>query len=214
MENKKSTILLVVAILIIILCLTISLFIAYKMITENNDSTEDTFDVCKNSLDKYLNLLAAKSRGTDYLLEELGFMSVEDFNNIDSNNYTIIDGFYYRNTEIKYEDFKNVILQYATDELFEDNFAGCYMNVDGFLSALVVGGTGYSFEINEMTLLSKKFVYEVNIKYEYDIEVMDETTNTIKTDIRTTTETIQVEFVEQDGKYVVSKIIDNSNVIK
>lgn len=151
----------------------------------------DIIDVtakCKETLEGYLNLLGVSESSPELILEELGieYSEIEEL----KQNGNLEDG--YINTTIKYQEFEKLILKYMTKEIYIKTFQeGCYKEIDGYLAIINGGGTGYSCEINEMTLLSDKLIYKVNVTYKHEVEK---------------TKCFQVEFVEQDGNYVVSNI--------
>ena len=114
--------------------------------TQPNESVTKTFseDEIKNAIQNYLNLVGAREASPESLLEELGFK------NLGTNAQTIEDN--YVKTNIKYSEYKEKMLNYMTEQWFENNFTNYLKNVNGYLYYFNGGGTGMAFEVKSITI--------------------------------------------------------------
>ena len=53
-------------------------------------------------------------------------------------------------TNVKFSTFKDIMLNYVTEEMFEKKFARVYKNINGYLYYYDGGATGISFEVNDV----------------------------------------------------------------
>ena len=67
-------------------------------------------------------------------------------------------------TSIKYSDYKEELLNYMSENLFEENFTRGYENIDGILYVANDGGCGNGYDIIKMTKNSDNS-YDVECKY-------------------------------------------------
>ncbi len=116
---------------------------------KTNDSGKSDEDSAKAVLQKYLYLSGIKE-GSRIGLLTTGLGIVKD-NDIDYSKQT---NEYLVNTNIKYELFKNTMLQYVTDELFKEKFADAYKNINGVLWVMDIGATGITYKIQDFKLVS------------------------------------------------------------
>lgn len=116
---------------------------------KTNDSGKSDEDSAKAVLQKYLYLSGIKE-GSRIGLLTTGLGIVKD-NDIDYSKRT---NEYLVNTNIKYEVFKNTMLQYVTDELFKEKFADAYKNINGVLWVMDIGATGITYKIQDFKLVS------------------------------------------------------------
>lgn len=118
---------------------------------KTNDSGKSDEDSAKAVLQKYLYLSGIKE-GSRIGLLTTGLGIVKD-NDIDYSKRTYE---YLVNTNIKYEVFKNTMLQYVTDELFKEKFADAYKNINGVLWVMDIGATGITYKIQDFKLVSSQ----------------------------------------------------------
>ncbi len=126
---------------------------------------------CKAVLEEYLNLSSTSFSSPPYLLVELNLISKEEslhpLSKTDDN---------YIKTSAKYSDFKNALLEYITEDYFEENYGdgtlkngfSTYLNTDGYVSVFDGGASGFTDHIQNMKLLSNNnnsLEYEVNYLY-------------------------------------------------
>lgn len=78
------------------------------------------------------------------LLVKLGLANYGQYNNKTNDNYI--------KTNIKYSDYKNQMLDYMTEEWFENNFTKSYKNVNGYLYFFDGGATGMNFEVESVNI--------------------------------------------------------------
>lgn len=173
----------------------------YCNLDKKQENEEEKENLANNYLDNetartiiqsYLNIVGAKAGSPEAVLgiEEIGLIDrnseIPGGDNVDKEGY--------RSSNINYEDFKNKMLQYMTEELFNEFFG--YKNVGGKLYVFDGGATGIWFDIKEISLISSN---ENTCKYtiraiEYPPE---EGMNCVG----------EVELQKnKDGKYVVSAL--------
>ena len=120
-------------------------------VQENKEQDYSTEEV-KQALEKYLNLEGAFSGSPSELLYELGYKksSIEEFP--DKDNYI--------KTNIKYDEFKQKMLEYMSEELFKKfntyiDIENCYKNVNGYLYVVDSGSSGHKHKVKSIELKSK-----------------------------------------------------------
>ena len=82
----------------------------------------------EEAVKKYLNLYFLANSNVPKLLVELNLAQDE---NVNSNEEMILDDYYV--TNINFEDFKNEMLKYVTEEIFIDDFCSSIKSLDGKL---------------------------------------------------------------------------------
>lgn len=131
---------------------------------QNNipDSNLDN-ETAKTIIQSYLNIIGAREGSPIEALaiEEIGLID----RHLEIPGGDSIDKEGYRSSNINYEDLKNKMLQYMTEELF--NEVGVYKNVNGKLYILDGGATGIGFDIKEIRLISSN-----ENSYKYNIRVL------------------------------------------
>ncbi len=173
-----------------------------KTINSNNsnDNLENTSNIsakCKTAFENYYDLQSELySGGSLYVLKKLNLVS--EIPSSEQYETTTYDSTDFYKTDIKYSDFKNAMLKYMTDELynkkFEDNFA---KNVNGYLQITAMGGTATYINIHKFELSSdsnNSYVFNLVGEKSYD-------DGAPKTDIN-----MKVTFEKQNENYVVSNI--------
>lgn len=152
-------------------------------------------ETAKNVIEGYINIETASVASTDcgiLCLKYLGFYnSYQEIGGhtqrVDTSNFS---GY---KTEIKYEEFKNKMLNYMTENLFSSNKAfNRFKNIDGVLHISDGGASGKTYTVESVNLLSTEnnsFKYEFTATYEWADKV-NKTTGTAT-------------LVEENGKIVV-----------
>lgn len=145
-----------------------------KVFSQENKEQDYSVEEVKQVLEKYLNLEGAFAGSPLELLYELGYKksSIEDFP--DKNNYI--------KTNIKYDEFKQKMLEYMSEELFEKfntyiDIENCYKNVNGYLYVVDSGSSGHKHKVESIELKSKDSyvgkAYFVYVTGEYSDETYD-----------------------------------------
>lgn len=145
---------------------------------ENNETEKDILEdntveeLAKNTLDKYIKLRVYENSNIGpmpYILKELGLETEENIALLcrDINNSTE-----YIKSYTKYEDFKNAMLQYITEDYFLKNFSQ-YKNIDGYVAFCNCSASLMALEIENLKLTSKNaetYIFEVTFK---DVEMYE-----------------------------------------
>ena len=142
-------------------------------VQENKEQDYSTEEV-KQALEKYLNLEGAFSGSPSELLYELGYKksSIEEFP--DKDNYI--------KTNIKYDEFKQKMLEYMSEELFKKfntyiDIENCYKNVNGYLYVVDSGSSGHKHKVKSIELKSKDSyvgkVYFIYVTGDYSDKTYD-----------------------------------------
>lgn len=120
-------------------------------------------ETAKSIMQSYLNIIGAREGSPIEALaiEEIGL--IDRHSEIPGGDSIDKEG--YRSSNINYEDLKNKMLQYMTEELF--NEVSVYKNVNGKLYILDGGATGIGFDIKEISLISSN-----ENSYKYNIIVL------------------------------------------
>lgn len=117
-----------------------------------DNSKEIDSEEAKKIIQGYLNIFGAKhgSPASALMTDEIGLISSysEIEGKVDNNNYM--------SSKIEYSDFKNKMLEYMTEELFEEISDSDYKNVNGMLYIADIGASGISFKIEEIELISEE----------------------------------------------------------
>ena len=159
-----------------------------------NNITNNNLDIetARSVIQSYLNIIGAKEGSPIEALaiEEIGL--IDRYSEIPGGDKVDKEG--YRSSNINYGEFKNKMLQYMTEELF--NELGGYKNVNGKLYMFDGGATGIAFDIKEISLISSN-----ENSYKYSIRAIeyppDEGINCVG----------EIELQKnKNGKYVVSKL--------
>ena len=157
---KLSTVLLIIAVIVIIL-MGVFIGFLYKQNVENVKSDDSNFNTenvektfseyeIKEVLQKYLNLCGAY-QGEPYAV--LYVMKEITGKNVINDKYpdAIEDGeISILPTNIKYSEFKEFMLNYMTEELYNTDFARGYVDKDGDLYCKTYGATGIQYEVKSI----------------------------------------------------------------
>ena len=113
---------------------------------KNNKNDADELDedeakkLAGSSIKKYCNVAGFEDsdiKGMPVILEKLGFISRDEISDgIDTSKGTPY-GRYYK-TSVKYEAFKEKMLEMMTEEYFENNFSG-YIDIEGYVGVVLEG---------------------------------------------------------------------------
>ena len=129
---------------------------------ENNKIVEQTFsdDEIKKAIQEYMDLIAAKSNSNGYMLVKLGLLKENEMNFEDVEVVT----------NISYEEFKNKMLNYVTEEFLVSKFSSEFYEKDSKLVYQELDGNGFEFEVNDISKNDDKYICNGTIKgFENDI---------------------------------------------
>lgn len=114
-------------------------------------------DEIKQSMQNYLDLICAQSGSMRGFLVKLGLINFSDeFDMSYGNNLA--------KTNVKYSEFKEKMLNYVTEEWFENSFTELYKNINGYLYFNDGGASGLSSKIQNITKKENgKYIAEVKI---------------------------------------------------
>jgi len=131
-----------------------------KEVEESNSNTFSD-ETVKEVLQKYMDLCTSKDASPDTLLSKLGF------NVIRNNNEEIkyIDDGYYIKTDVKYSDYKNTMLNYVTEEIFNNEFTEGFKNENGYVWYFNGGASGTKIEVKKV-LKIKDNEYKAEMYFE------------------------------------------------
>lgn len=161
-----------------------------SMQTNNSTTNEEkqfSNEEIKKVLQEYLNLAGVREGGSSALLLRLNLCT-----NSDIANEVIRDDGYVK-TNIQYDDYKNAMLNYVTEDWFENRFSGGFKNENGILCYNAGGGTGIEFEVES-----------INIKGEYSDSAYIGNVYNIALDGSKTMENIEFHIANENGKCVIS----------
>lgn len=139
----------------------------------NNLTNPKIEDIAKNMFNEYLEKIASYEKSNvgpmPYLLKELELATEEELDllckNVSSTNE-------YIKSNVKYENFKNALLQYVTEEYFVKFFSQ-YRNIDGYVAFCNCAGTGNWTSVEEAELVSRvgnTFNFKITLK---DLEMYE-----------------------------------------
>lgn len=193
-ENSTKSILLIIALIVIIILLGVIIYMLVNNKKANNDidnqsktttttqkvSNED--DNIKNIIEKFLEIDC--NLHTDGILDYLNLGFDESKQIYDEATETVI-------TNVKYDDFKNAMLNYVTEEYFKKETDGHIVkDKSGYVRKSQGGGNCYISTINSITKTGN-LSYDVNI------------TRTTDYNDESYTETEKFAFKEYNNKLVV-----------
>ena len=167
--------------------------------TENNVSNvQETVKTVSESeakeiLTNYLNLSGRYQGSPSSAVRLLGEMTKKDVID-DVPNVVAYNGGSLEQTKIKYEEFKKLMMNYMTEELFNSEFSNGYINKDGDLYCKNIGASGVRYEVLSV---EKEVGSDTKFKAPV-ITIFDETS---KDD-----GTFKFELKEVNNKFVMSDI--------
>lgn len=175
MNNKKVIITIIIIISIIILTL-IGNYIYKTVVTSNNENIiledSEAKNKAKNILNKYIKLSNYENNNIGpmpYILAELGLETRENLDLLCDKAGNTTE---YIKSNTEYEDFKNELLKYVTEEYFLENFSQ-YKNIDGYIGFGNYAAGAILLEVEDVKLVSKnldEYKFEVVFK---DVEMYE-----------------------------------------
>ena len=100
----------------------------------------------KEALQNYLDLAGVYEGSPSNLLVKLNLLKAEDINYVDTA--TDSDGFVKSN--IKYSEYKEAMLNYVSESLFNERFTALYKEKAGYLYYHNGGGTGRKIKVESI----------------------------------------------------------------
>lgn len=155
--------------------------------SSNTDTANNSFsdEEIKKAIQYYLSLMGVLEGSPEEMLVEIGL--------IDQNKYayTQAGSDNYIKTDVRYEVFKNRMLEYITEEFFNQNEALKlkFKNQDGYLAFKHVGATGIGYTVKEITIKgdSSDSSYIAKVENEFGEE-----------------ENVEFHIADSNGKCVIS----------
>lgn len=145
--------------------------------TTNNSTTESlantasfTDSEVKKSLEEYLNLMGYKHGSKLSILVPLNLMNEESIANLEESGEAEV------NTGVKYDKFKNQILNYISNNCFDNTFNDDYINKNGTLYVKNEDGSGDSYKVKSISKISDNS-YKAEIENDAYDEVITDTIN-------------------------------------
>ena len=158
--------------IVVILCILvlISLIFILNMINQNNVKDEETHATVRKVVQTYINEYKYYENnrvGTfPSILEKLNLETEENLNKLLEDNLNNDEDF---KTNVKYEDFKEVMLKMVTEEYFNKNFSN-YLNIDGYVGVNNGAGGIIAIEFEDIEFVS----YDANSNtYLYNVKIKD-----------------------------------------
>lgn len=145
--------------------------------TTNNSTTESlantasfTDSEVKKSLEEYLNLMGYKHGNKLSILVPLNLMNEESIANLEESGEAEV------NTGVKYDKFKNQILNYISNNCFDNTFNDDYINKNGTLYVKNEDGSGDSYKVKSISKISDNS-YKAEIENDAYDDVITDTIN-------------------------------------
>lgn len=143
----------------------------------NNSTTESSANTAsftdsevKKSLEEYLNLMGYKHGSKLSILVPLNLMNEESIANLEESGEAEV------NTGVKYDKFKNQILNYISNNCFDNTFNDDYINKNGTLYVKNEDGSGDSYKVKSISKISDNS-YKAEIENDAYDEVITDTIN-------------------------------------
>lgn len=194
MEKNKIDLKLLLGILVILVIVAVLFGVVLQ--TKTNENTENNIgegntkneevdsqieEQCKQVLEKYLNLYNLSELGTPLLccydsLETYGLQLYDNYEEMEkdlqpSNEMADINGteaLELSKTSIEFIKYKEAMLEYVSEELFEKEFTIYHKNIDGILYVANLASEGSYFKVKKMDLSAyENGVYNFNVIYEF-----------------------------------------------
>ena len=204
-KNIKLSTVIVIITIILIATAVIAVLLYNKKINNNNlnENNQNSISKTENKiseseikdlLNNYLNIIGLMQGSPYSVLEEMKKVTGKDIKPEADVEAVTIDGESLLPTNIKYSEFKEFMLNYMTEELFNSDFEKVYVNKDGELYCKNIGATGLEYEISSI-----EKVNESNTKYKAQI-------NTVYSDTDKDEGITFFEIKEVNNKFVISDI--------
>ena len=139
--------------------------------TSTTESKNKSFsnDEIKNAIQKCLNLESAKTNGPGTILYTLGLYKEGD-SNYDKEEPAEKTG--YIKTLIKFDDFKNKILEYITEECYKKEWNDLYYEENGYLCYENSGATGRAYKVSSIEKRDDGYVANATVLSESERDVI------------------------------------------
>ncbi len=145
-----------------------------NIVTDINSLTNPKIeDIAKNTFNEYLEKIASYEKSNigpmPYLLSELDLATEEELDLLCKNVSSTSE---YIKSNVKYESFKNALLQYVTEDYFMKIFSQ-YRNIDGYVAFCNCAGSGVWSSAEKAELISRvgnTFNFKITLK---DLEMYD-----------------------------------------
>lgn len=145
-----------------------------NIVTDINTLTNPKIeDIAKNTFNEYLEKIASYEKSSigpmPYLLAELELATEEELDLLCKNVSSTSE---YIKSNVKYESFKNALLQYVTEEYFVKFFSQ-YRNMDGYVAFCNCAGSGVWTNVEKAELKSRvgnTFNFKITLK---DLEMYE-----------------------------------------
>lgn len=130
---------------------------------ENSGKNYLDDETAKVTIQSYLNIIGEQAGSP------AGVLAIEEIGLIDKNSDILFKGNAnkdnYKSTNIKYEDFKNKMLEYMSQDLFKEQFSTYFKDIKGELYIFDGGATGIKMDVSEVELISSdEGVYKYGVK--------------------------------------------------
>ena len=130
--------------------------------TEEDTTINFTEKEIKDILQMCLNIESARTNGPGTVLYTLGFYKRDE----GSNNEKNAEKTGFVKTPIKYNDFKDAMLKYMTEECYQNQWDELYENEDGDLCYDNVGATGVGYKVNSIKKVGEGYTANVTASSE------------------------------------------------
>ena len=135
-----------------------------EITTNTTEEKEEFTDAeVQEACQKYLDIIGAREGSFDAMLDVLD-IKVTDSSFIEGKGYV---------TNVKFSDYKEILLQYVTEDLFEATFAEGHDD-NGYLMYTAGGGTGTKIKVVSVEKIGDN-EYKAKIDYEYEVSTEADT---------------------------------------
>ncbi|MBR3152629.1 MAG: hypothetical protein IKF52_03385 [Clostridia bacterium] len=152
---------------------------------EEPKAKEFTDEEVKEACQKYMNIIGKREASFEAMLKEL--------------NIKVNDSEYKEElrivTNVKYSDYKDTLLQYVTEDLFEEQFAKGH-NDNGYLCYIDGHGSGIEIKVKSIEKIGDN-EYKVQVDYVFEI--------------KTESHSFTCKVAEYNGKCVIAEMSELSN---
>lgn len=175
--KKNTQVKISLTIFFIIIALSIIVIMGiyiYKITVEKDNILKDKYAerMAKETLEKYIELSDFENSAIGPMPNILVELGLENQENINLLTDGIYDASTYIKSNTKYEEFKDKLLEYMTENYFMENFSQ-YKNIDGYVGFCNCAGGTILTEIEKITLKSiDGTTYNFNVVFK-DIEMYE-----------------------------------------
>ena len=201
---KLQTVLLIISLIVIIGLIATIVIMNQKNSIDKNNALNNLASVksvlteteIKGILNNYLKIAGAAQGSPDSALKVLSEMTGKEI--ICKGNSIAYQGDSILPTNITYSEFKELILNYMTEEVYNEYFPRFFIEKDGTLYCNDIGATGLEYEIISIEKDGGDTKYNARVYAVYSEEDKEEMT-------------VAFEINNNSGKSVISKIsIENA----